>query len=112
MIDLNQNHQLNKIKNNYTNGQDLSTYKLSNRIDNSSNNFMSIFKLTFLTVFWVVVLAMVFALGKDVFNKLHIEREQKILEVEICVNEYKSKLICSFTKLIKKEIIVLIQFQL
>lgn len=65
---------------------------LTGRLEKTNRNIFAVFKLAVFVAFWVLVLGVFLAFGKDVVNKLNIEKEKMRFQVEICLNEYRSKL--------------------
>ena len=71
---------------------------LTGRLEKTNKSIFAIFKLAVFVAFWVLVLGIFFAFGKDVVNKLSIEKEKMRFQVEICLNEYRSKLWVSYSQ--------------
>lgn len=69
-----------------------SVMSLPTRLEKTNRSILAVFRLCFFLAFWIIVGCVVAAFGKDVLNRLEQEREQKRFEVDLCLNDFKSKL--------------------
>ena len=75
-----------------------SVISLPTRLENTNRSILAVFRLCFFLAFWLIVGCIVVAFGKDVLNRLEQEREQKRFEVDLCLNDFKSKFLEFFNQ--------------
>ena len=73
-----------------------SVISLPTRLENTNRSILAVIRLCFFLAFWILIGCISVAFLKDVLNRLEQEREKQKFEVDICLNDYKSKIFINF----------------